>query len=411
MFWTVVMLGALNGICTSMSVCISYLYIQHWAPDNAAILVASISCFPNLLSVLQNQVMTAVVNPGNLQPDVQDGGQVYFSQPEVLERVPRAIILQAIMTICLQVLGYLLVSTPPSKSASAPSAFDVRTGEPNKNLDKQRHLTGSKTRAILNNLEQDSLLDIEKQHVNGNNIKCYTTSKNGCEIKYPNIHELAKETRFIAQNINDGTVTNDNAEVPPSQVIQTSVFWTLWFSWVALSYSTTMAFNFYKQFALLFIPDDYFLTFLGSVVPIGSSAARLAFGHFIDKDVLSIKDNLVISLASHSVLFAFWYFIPRIHKFVYLFFVLCLTIPQSIFYVVFPPAVIRIFGSTHFSTILGLLNTGQTVSGLVLAVLVTPVIELLGWFWFFMTCSVLNMLALSVTLSNKLIAEKKEEET
>ena len=82
-------------------------------PERAAAYISTTTGSAAMLSIVENQVITAVVNPKNLKPDALRDSTAFFSQREVLDRVPMALTTYAAMTIGLQVAGYLLLSSPP----------------------------------------------------------------------------------------------------------------------------------------------------------------------------------------------------------------------------------------------------------------------------------------------------------
>ncbi|KAK7469813.1 hypothetical protein BaRGS_00036190, partial [Batillaria attramentaria] len=63
---------------------------------------------------LWNQVITLWINPNNLQPDLQDGEDVYFTQPEVLDKVPSCFLLLGGVLSGTQLVCLLALSYPPS---------------------------------------------------------------------------------------------------------------------------------------------------------------------------------------------------------------------------------------------------------------------------------------------------------
>ena len=94
--------------------------------------MSTITSTGTALSVVVNQLITAIVNPKNLKPDALQGTRTFFSQREVLDRVPTALITYATMILGLQTVGYLLVSSPPKTSSENPSAATGQNGDTNR---------------------------------------------------------------------------------------------------------------------------------------------------------------------------------------------------------------------------------------------------------------------------------------
>ncbi|KAK3751122.1 hypothetical protein RRG08_039127 [Elysia crispata] len=111
--WTTFHLGVVLGLAQGLTVTVCFQFISAWAPDKAVILMATTTASSTALSVLQNQVITAIVNPDNIKPDIVEGFKTYFSQRTVLDKVPTALVAYAAMALCLQVIGVLLMATPP----------------------------------------------------------------------------------------------------------------------------------------------------------------------------------------------------------------------------------------------------------------------------------------------------------
>ncbi|GFS09059.1 oxalate:formate antiporter [Elysia marginata] len=112
---TIVLQSIVMGMTVSITVCISYMYIHSWRPKYEALLIASVSCSSNLLAMAENQLVTWRVNPDNLEPDIMDGPKMFFSQRQVIERVPSGIIMLGGITLALQIVGYMLVRIPTSQ--------------------------------------------------------------------------------------------------------------------------------------------------------------------------------------------------------------------------------------------------------------------------------------------------------
>ncbi|KAK3768278.1 hypothetical protein RRG08_031070 [Elysia crispata] len=119
---TIVLQGLVMGMSVSVCVYISYVFIHSWRSKHEALFFASVSCSASLLAMIEDPLITEVVNSGNLQPDTMDGSKMFLSQPEILERVSVAILLLGGINLVLQTLGYLLVRVP-SCAGPDPALF------------------------------------------------------------------------------------------------------------------------------------------------------------------------------------------------------------------------------------------------------------------------------------------------
>ena len=127
--WTTVLLGVVFGLGQGLTLSVNLQLVSAWAPERAVLYMSTITGTGTALSVLVNQLITAVVNPKNLKPDALQGTRAFFSQREVLDRVPTALIIYAAMVLGLQTVGYLLVSSPPKPSSENPSTATGQNGD------------------------------------------------------------------------------------------------------------------------------------------------------------------------------------------------------------------------------------------------------------------------------------------
>ena len=209
-----------------------------------------------------------------------------------------------------------------------------------------------------------------------------------------NLDKVNSDTKSEAQSVSE--------VLTPAEIIRTSSYWVLWVAWGGLIFGLMLKNCFYKQFGLLYIRDDKLLTLLGTFTPLVTSIARVALGFCIDKHILSVKGSLVLGLSSSSVLCAFWYLAPQISGVLYAVLILCLSSVLGVFYVAFPIAIMRMYSSAHFSSVLAMLYTASFVVGLSVAVLTTPILHAVGWFGIFASGSFLNLVALVLVAVAKL---------
>ena len=400
---TVVLQGVVMGMGASMSMCISYMYINAWKPKYEAVLVASVSCAANLLAMVENQAVTELVNPSNIQPDRIDGQKTYFSQSQVLERVPNAIRMLGGITLGLQVVGLILVTSPPTQEQNLSSTTrHYRHHQHRDSSGEKEHVSIRQCPQQISVSDSTKLIQKAANRDSSSNNHMYTPSDhthpaaiNGKSLDVErNADKVNSDIRSEAQSV--------SVVLTPAEIIRTSSFWALWFSWGGLTVGLMLKNCFYKQFGLLYIRDDKLLTLLGTFTPLVTSIARVALGFCIDKHILSVKGSLILGLSSSSVLCAFWYLAPQVSGVLYAVVILCLSSVLGVFYVAFPTAIMRMYSSAHFSSVLAMLDTAASVVGLSVAVLTTPMLQALGWFWIFASGSFLNLVILALVAATKL---------
>lgn len=387
---TAMLMGVVNGLGIGPTLCIGFMYINGWAGKNAAFFIGTITSAPTILAIAQNQIITTYVNPRNLEADVFIGERAFFSQPEVLERVPEIVLILGVMGLCLQIIGYVLVTDPPSTSSQiSTQPCKTKSSDPD-------------TQPIIEvgDLECSHELPSEDHNVNENK----TIKQYGSTLVPQNIDLTANQNGHIEtkQIISDITLKNIEKSqtvksMPPLDVLKSGDFYALFLFGFALCYGLILQANYYKQFGLLYIKNDRFLTLTGSLVPLLSSIARVFLGMSIDKNILSIQDCLVIGLAANSILCAFWYFAPQINDILYMTLILLLSMSHAMIHTSVGTGVARFFGPKHFVINYGMVYFAGTLSSIISAAAVTPLRQAFGWFWLFTSCSILSLVVLIYT--------------
>ncbi|GFO09920.1 oxalate:formate antiporter [Plakobranchus ocellatus] len=395
------LMGLLNGISVGVPNILSLTFINGWIPERSSIFTATVTSSAPVVAIIQNQIVTAYVNPLNLRPDVQQGSSAFFSQPQILERVPGAILIIAGMTLAVQVVGCVLVENPPvQQSIDKTDAVSQTHSRVVKDTDKlydtfcpESVSARVSTPSILNGHEGLSHCESNSYtHYNMDSSKApETCSHNTCSSKRPavEVHE------------SNDSKQGESTPVPsckPSQALKTRVFWALCFYAGCMGYGVIIKNSFFKVFGLLYIPDDRFLTLLGSLIPLIEAICRVIFGAVLDKNIFNIKDCLVFGLSLCSVLFAFFYFAPQVNKPVYVILILALSFAQSLFFLLIALCTFVLFGPAHFALLYALVFMAPTTSSVVSALIVTPILQTLGWFWLFMTPSILSALGLGFVM-------------
>ena len=331
--------------------------------------MATVTSAGTLLAVIQNPIITAITNPDNLKPGVLQGSRAFFSQRQVLDKVPTALLVYAAMTLGLQTVGYLLLSPPPEKFSHSID------NEANQNSLK----CGDKSNATCGKVASSQNSDPQVSEQNHKSYGSYNTNGNKDQSS---VDRTLSCIAVGMANKEPDCCRQDKYKAPsvkPLQALQTPIFYSVVTFCVATLYSLTLKSNYYNQFALLYIRDDRYLTLtlVGTLIPVVAVVSRLCFGAALDKKVTTIKDVMVLALSVNGILCSFWYFVPNVSPGLYMVIILCLAMVHSTYYVILRAVCLQNFGLTHFSTNITLLQLICVLVGL----LVTPFLENLGWSW------------------------------
>ena len=512
---TCILMGVIMGTAAGMIINIGFVYINLWATKNAALFIATVTAIGPLLAVAQNQIITEYVNPKNLKPDAQHGPHIFFSQPEILDRVPEVIIILVSITFGLQLIGLILVSTPPSEESETktdvqcsdqnaehhrfPSdthqkcdGISAGTGKndektyanhngynhygsngsikkdalakiPNKNVSlknkENNHILyntfiqGSSIGDIeqvslkMNCIDQlppqddeksndtlstciqygsDGSIDLmssapalnqetipltERKHNENKTVysqSSYQNSSHNCTQKmspaithsHDEPAELTGGTDVTSDISSDSkTAPNDTktstAQMKPLKAIKMARFWDLWLYGAATGLGMTLKDSYYKQYGLIYIRNDKLLTLLGSLMPVVVCVSRVAFGGLVKKGLVTVNSALVFSLLLNCLTCAFWFFAPGLDEVLYIFLILVMSFSHSLLYVVLATGTLEEFGTEHFANIYSMVYSGSPIASFLSACYITPVLDAVGWFWVFMSSSILSFVALS----------------
>ena len=385
---TAAIFGLLVGPSAGIASVVSIQVVSVWAPQWAGLLGATASSFATLLSVVQNQIITAYVNPSNLKANAAIGPRTYFSQSQVLDRVPGAVIIIAATMTGLQLIGSVLVSNPPKHTHDVPGSDAMpeistkvedidneplkRSREFDSETNYSSHSPNLSTTSGIHSIKQNqhSANGTSKRHANGSITESKDKSSKDAPISWK-----------------------------PFEVLLSPAFYSVFLFEMSIDYGLLLKSNFYKQFGQIYIHNDQYLTLIGTLVPVVSTCSRIIFGTVLDRGILSLKDIMILGLFLNSALCSIWYMVPQWSGVLYMFHVLGLAFAQSLFYVVMPCAALRLFGPDHLTTNFGLTFISMFITSILTPVVTTSLLHTLGWFWLFTSCSIINLFSLCFVIA------------
>ncbi|KAK0042317.1 oxalate:formate antiporter, partial [Biomphalaria pfeifferi] len=286
----------------------------------------------------------------------------YFTQPEVLNRIPTLFLVLGGLTVGLQMIGVLLLRNPEEGD-------EIETLEMNES-----------SPIIPEKKSPDSKY--------GEPAVIETESSFAHPTGAPEPHKGTS----VSANVSSEKVSmaDELVEKTPLEALKTLDLYILWLALAFNHYGYIIKNNYYKEFGQLVIDNDHFLTTTGTVATIGVSLARILWG--IATDWLGTKATLLVFTACTTVATVFWYFTLFISPALYMFWVILISVVFTGAFILFPLAALRCYGEKHYATNYGLILSSQ----IVLNIISPPITKLLlinfGWFWLFFSISICNFL-------------------
>ncbi|CAM1324437.1 Uncharacterised protein g8671 [Pycnogonum litorale] len=304
----------------------SVLCGMRWFPQNKGVVSGLVIGAFGLGSLMLTPIQTAFINPENLSPD-EDG--TYFSQPEVLDRVPLTFYMLSGLYYGVQLLGIAMVT-------------EARPDDGNDGPQERRCLVK----------DADSMSSSEEVKRGSDKVAAAAVA-----------------------------VVDHEYGLKPRQVLKTRKFYVFWTAMFLNCIVTYYMNSMYKVFGQTFISDDYFLALVGALSAGFSFVARLFWGRFYDR--FSYKVSLLTISTLLAILLCTFVFTPYGGGAMFAVWFWSISFSFSGMYVISPCGVTEAFGDKYGESNYGMVFTSQILNGPVAAIIsqsLTPVIDWLGTF-------------------------------
>ncbi|XP_059171582.1 uncharacterized protein LOC131952775 [Physella acuta] len=346
-FWLLhVTLGALGGISTGACYSMVLYFPVLWAPEKVALVSSIVLAAPIGGSIIINQVITLYINPENDEPNLSLGQSHYFNQDDIIERVPYVFLVIGGLSSSFHVISLLLLRNPVSPNTTTTKLKEA-------NLDE----------------------------------------KTTCEVNLNNYSSISQDQSKPDQQGSDLLQVKQETHIFPWKTLKSVNFYLITFSATLMIGAFIAESNYYKQFGLLYITDDHFLTNLGVAVSVVSTVCRICvFSYVLEK--FSYNTVSIFVTASQAIVVVFWYFTPRIDKWLYLFTYIFIQAIQSGSMILFPLITLRVFGPEDYVVNYGLVLLMGSVILLLTPFLMQLILLNFGWFWVFFSISLTSVAAL-----------------
>ena len=359
-FWlTLVTFGLMYGsgrglisICTTVCV---MRWLPKWKGLATGIIYSGYALSPLVFNILQ----TKIINPDNLAPNdapfPNKPNEVYFTQQDVLERVPLIFLILGGVYGVMQFVGSMFLMNP----------------DPEPEPDEE---------SLLNN-NHDNKKNYLKEEV--------------CKAKGTN--HVIQDRPSLPNSQSCASCDTNPSDMTPWQMVKTIKFYLLWLmctlTWTTIDFFSAM----YKAYSFEEVTaDDHFLAITASIASVLNTVGSLFWG------ILADKTNSSYALAVYgcfltSLLFTFYgtSLGGKIMFFIWMCGIYAVMAGGS---TIFPKAVIDMFGKTHAGVNFGILFTGNLFSGAAATILPILLIDQIYWYGLFFIMGGLSLIQFLVAL-------------
>ncbi|XP_063682939.1 L-lactate transporter-like isoform X3 [Bolinopsis microptera] len=223
----IVTYGVLFGFGIGIAYSPAMTLAMKWLPTYKGVVAGSVVAGFGLGAMVFNPIITTFINPNNTSPSYapypDHPSEKYYHDPEdsaLLDRVPYCFLVMAGFFIALQVVGNLLLKSPPP-------VFE----------------------------------DFYESGVNGGS---------------PSLQHDSSASNYLLQEAGP-------AEYTPLQLLKHRDFWILWFTFLCNNQGICYVSTYWKSFGQGFITDDLFLAGIGSAASVGNAFSRIIWGGIGDR--------------------------------------------------------------------------------------------------------------------------------
>ena len=378
--------GGLHGISVGFLYALIVKLLLQTLPNHGGMATGVMSIGPVFGALINVGLAFAVINPGNDKPDLEIGNTMYFSDPGLIDRVPRFFLVWGATIIAFSLVGEILLyigsTEPVENNATQTTAWCPPSQAQRNNLTEGDRL--QVVGANGNNDEQTPIVigsavytGLEQEMCNRSPEICGSSSSSDGEIR--NGARIGK------------TLLTVQSDASPREVIRSARFWFIWVAYICSNHTNFVHTFLYKQYGQRVIPDDSLLVTTGIVSSAGMMVVRPLVG--VLSDSVGIR-NTNVALNSASCLFMSL-MVVSIHTcpWVYMVLVVIENMGVSPHTMLFSLITASEFGKTHCASNMGLIRSGNIPLVLLEPFIVEGMVRTIGWDWVFLTGSMASAIA------------------
>lgn len=345
-----IVFAAIAGFGIGIAYGISVHIVAQSAGKNIGLFTSLLMTSASIGSILITQLITWYTNPEDEVPSWKIGPTDYFTQRDVVDKVPSMfLVLGGVMTT-MHIAGLMILL-----------------------LSKAAIFSGSDVKEMAET-------DILKCRDCGEVGREEESDRGAC----PNTYKSADSAPDM--------LPKQDQDYTPKQMLKTATFYALCLSFLITEFSSILMINYYKLFGQIWIKHDHFLSTIGTTSILTMAVVRAINGIALDR--FGVRICLMVLLGSLILVTSWFYFTAMAGSWIYLFATLLYFSIEGAVYSSFFSAMALLFGKTHLTTNVGILLTSSVAFNLTAPVMIKTILASYGWFALFGSACGLNIVAL-----------------
>ncbi|KAL3848576.1 hypothetical protein ACJMK2_019426 [Sinanodonta woodiana] len=381
--------GVMYGLGTFATYAAPITSAVKWLPNNPGLAGGFIIAGFGGGAFIFNQVITQYINPHNKAPDVIEGTDRYFSDDDLLDRVPTCFLILGGIYSGMQIIGIILITSPPAEETDIEVAIQGRNGNYIKKEETQNYAFQPDVEDRHNPLDECNVVTTEMNgSIAGDDVKSHDAQIGDSPAEH--IHPK-ESTTFDdkTEGKSEFDAKGHNSEQTVLQIIMITLKSRNFYVWlvVLLCMDSGIGFvtNLYKSYGQTFIQDDHFLAIVGSCSSIFNCIGRICWGAFMDRFTFKITLQCVTAIFASfvaTIIASEWGGEPF-----FFVWVCALYMSFSGMYATLPGSLSNLYGADNIGINYGLVSSVTILSGIGTALLGSSVKSLIGWHGIFLLSS------------------------
>ncbi|KAK7090715.1 L-lactate transporter-like isoform X2 [Littorina saxatilis] len=361
---TTITYGLMFGLGIGIAYAVPMAVGMRWLPKRKGLVNGCVVAGFGGGAFIFDQIQTAYINPNNLSPDLTINGDKFFTQDDILDKVPMMFIILGGTYAVMQLIGCLLLTNPPDLPVSY---FQLAPSD-----------------------EENSPMIPESE--SGDSRE---SPEQGAAAP-ASVNSSSKSTEQLVER---STEPIDENCVSPRDVFKEPAFYILWFIFLVNGQGVQFISSLYKAYGQTFIKDDVFLAWVGALAAVCNAGGRIMWGSFADR--YSFKVAMMCLCCLFTVLMLTLGVTSLAGRWMFLVWICLLFLAFSGSFSLMPTACARSFGQTHYAKNYGLLFTSQVITSPISAVLTSSLKSAIGWYGMFYMVAAFSFISFILTISFK----------